>query len=168
MSKESLPEGSFDLERLKKLLQMMQKYDVTEVDLKNVDEKWKISRGPRSAPAMMPGMMPMHMAPPPPPAAPAPPPPPAAAAPPAAAKPADKPGITINSPTVGTFYSSPNPEEPVFVNVGSKVSPDTIVCIVEAMKVFNQIPAEVSGTIAEVLVKNGDPVEFGQPLFRVE
>ena len=75
--------------------------------------------------------------------------------------------IEITSPTVGTFYSSPTPDDPPFVKIGSKVSSDTIVCIVEAMKVFNQIPAEVSGTITEVLVKNGDPVEFGQPLFRV-
>ena len=83
------------------------------------------------------------------------------------APPAPK-GITIDSPTVGTFYASPTPEDPVFVQVGTSVTPDKIVCIVEAMKVFNQIPAEVSGKIVEVLVKNGDPVEFGQPLFRVD
>ncbi len=75
--------------------------------------------------------------------------------------------VTINSPTVGTFYSSPTPDDPPFVSVGSTVLPETVVCIVEAMKVFNQIPAEVSGTVVEILVKNGDSVEFGQPLFRV-
>ncbi len=75
--------------------------------------------------------------------------------------------VTINSPTVGTFYSSPTPDDPSFVSVGSAVLPETVVCIVEAMKVFNQIPAEVSGTVVDVLVKNGDSVEFGQPLFRV-
>jgi len=75
--------------------------------------------------------------------------------------------VTINSPTVGTFYSSPTPDDPPFVSVGSAVLPETVVCIVEAMKVFNQIPAEVSGTVVEVLAKNGDSVEFGQRLFRV-
>jgi acetyl-CoA carboxylase biotin carboxyl carrier protein len=75
--------------------------------------------------------------------------------------------ITINSPTVGTYYSSPTPDDPPFVSVGSRVQPETIVCIVEAMKVFNQIPAELSGTIVAVLAKNGESVEFGQPLFRV-
>jgi acetyl-CoA carboxylase biotin carboxyl carrier protein len=68
---------------------------------------------------------------------------------------------------VGTYYASPTPDDPPFVNVGSPIQPETIVCIVEAMKVFNQIPAEVSGTIVEVLAANGDSVEFGQPLFRV-
>jgi acetyl-CoA carboxylase biotin carboxyl carrier protein len=75
--------------------------------------------------------------------------------------------LEIKSPTIGTFYSAPSPEEPAFVEIGSRVTPETTVCIVEAMKVFNQIPAEISGTITEVLVANGDPVEFGQPLFRV-
>ena len=75
--------------------------------------------------------------------------------------------ITINSPTVGTFYSSPTPDDHPFVSIGSTVFPETVVCIVEAMKVFNQIPAEVSGTVVEILVKNGDSVEFGQPFFRV-
>ncbi len=65
------------------------------------------------------------------------------------------------------FIPSPTPDDPPFVSVGSTVLPETVVCIVEAMKVFNQIPAEVSGTVVEILVKNGDSVEFGQPLFRV-
>ena len=68
---------------------------------------------------------------------------------------------------VGTYYSSSAPDAPPFVSVGSVVHPDTIVCIIEAMKVFTDIPAGVSGTIAEILVKNGQAVEFGQPLFRV-
>ena len=69
---------------------------------------------------------------------------------------------------VGTFYASPSPDAPPFVSVGTVVRPDTTVCIIEAMKVFTDIPAGVAGTIAEVLVKNGQPVEFGQPLFRVD
>ena len=74
----------------------------------------------------------------------------------------------IKSPMVGTFYAAPNPESPAYVKVGDHVGPETTVCIVEAMKVFNQIPAEVSGKIVAVLVENGEPVEFGQPLFKVD
>ena len=68
---------------------------------------------------------------------------------------------------VGTYYASPSPDSPPFVSVGSNVRPDTTVCVIEAMKVFTDIPAGVAGTITEVLVKNGQSVEFGQPLFRV-
>lgn len=74
----------------------------------------------------------------------------------------------IVSPMVGTFYSSPNPESDAYVKVGSKVDPDTVVCIVEAMKLFNEIEAEKSGEIVEVLADNGELVEYGQPLFRVK
>jgi biotin carboxyl carrier protein len=75
---------------------------------------------------------------------------------------------TINSPMVGTFYATPSPENPPFVAVGSPVKPDTVVCIIEAMKVMNEIPSEISGTVVECLVANGTSVEFGQPLFRVK
>ncbi|MEN2766025.1 acetyl-CoA carboxylase biotin carboxyl carrier protein [Ornithinibacillus xuwenensis] len=74
----------------------------------------------------------------------------------------------ITSPMVGTFYSSPNPESDPFVSKGSSVSKDSVVCIVEAMKLFNEIEAEVSGEIVEILVENGELVEYGQPLFRVK
>ena len=74
----------------------------------------------------------------------------------------------IKSPMVGTFYAAPDPDSPAYVKVGDVVGPETVVCIVEAMKVFNEIPAEVSGKIAAVLVENGAPVEYGQPLFKVE
>jgi acetyl-CoA carboxylase biotin carboxyl carrier protein len=95
--------------------------------------------------------------------APAPAPPTAAAAP--AAPAAELPAI--KSPTVGTFYESAAPGEAPFVQVGTKVTTDSVVCIIEAMKVFNQITSDLTGTVTEVLVKNGDPVEYGQPLFRV-
>jgi acetyl-CoA carboxylase biotin carboxyl carrier protein len=75
--------------------------------------------------------------------------------------------LTIKAPTVGTYYAAQTPEDPPFVTVGTKVSPQTTVCLIEAMKVFNPIPAECSGTIEAVLVKNGDAVEFGQALFKV-
>lgn len=76
--------------------------------------------------------------------------------------------VTINAPLVGTFYAAPAPDAPPYVKVGDKVNPDTVVCIIEAMKVMNEIKAELSGTIVDVLVKNGEPVEFGQPLFKVK
>jgi acetyl-CoA carboxylase biotin carboxyl carrier protein len=76
--------------------------------------------------------------------------------------------ITITSPIIGTFYRKPSPDKPSFVNVGDEVQEDSIVCIVEAMKLFNEIEAEVSGKIVKVLVEDSTPVEFGQPLFLVE
>jgi len=91
----------------------------------------------------------------------------AAAAP--AADPVEKPALReIVSPMVGTFYSAPAPESPAFVEVGQQVTPDTVVCIIEAMKVMNEIKAEASGTIAEVLIESGKPVQFGQALFKLK
>lgn len=159
--------GSFDLERFRKLLQLMEKYGVTEVNLQNDAESWKVRRGPRtvayggSASAAAPVMSFPTAAP----VAPAAPAAAAATAPAAAEKSA---GVTINAPTVGTFYTAASPDDPPFVTVGSVVKPDTVICIIEAMKVFNQINAEKSGKIVEVLVENGAAVEFGQPLFRIE
>lgn len=93
-----------------------------------------------------------------------------AAAPAAAAAPAPEASNLkeIKSPMVGTFYASPSPEAGPFVKVGQAVTPDTVVCIVEAMKVMNEIKAEISGTIAEISAENGKPVQFGQALFRVK
>ncbi len=152
---------SFNLDKLKELIELMEKHGLNEVHLRHGSEQWRLRRGGQETvqyvPAAAPAFAPVA-------AAPA---PQAAAAPaPAAAAPASN-LPEIKSPIVGTFYSSPSPEDPVFVQKGSKVGPDTVVCIVEAMKVFNQITADVSGTIEEVLVNNGDPVESGQPLFRV-
>lgn len=76
-------------------------------------------------------------------------------------------GVAINSPMVGTFYRSPSPDSPAYVEVGKEVGPDTVVCIIEAMKVMNEIKAEVKGVIAEILAETGKPVEFGKPLFKV-
>lgn len=156
--------SSFDLDRFRKLLQLMEKYGVTETQLNKDGESWKVRRGPKEV-AVAP---PPAAAPAPAPAAPAPPPAAAAPAPAPAAAPPAVQGKTIDAPTVGTFYSAASPEDPPFVTAGTTVSADTVVCIIEAMKVFNQIPAETSGTVVEVLVENGDPVEFGQPLFRIE
>jgi acetyl-CoA carboxylase biotin carboxyl carrier protein len=151
--------GSFDLDKLRQLIELMERHDLTEVSLRRGEEQWRLRRGG-----------PQHAAPPPSAAAPAYAPAhaaaPAPASPPAAAD-AGAGMLEIKSPTVGTFYASPSPDDPPFVKIGSRVQPDTVVCLVEAMKVFNQILAEVSGTIAEVLVNSGDPVDFGQVLFRV-
>lgn len=158
---------SFDLDKFRKLLQLMEKFDVSEVNLQNEDESWKIRRGPRyAAPAYGPAYPPAPMMAPAPMAAPV-----AASAAPAAASsaaPAAPAGITINAPTVGTFYTAASPDDPPFVSVGTVVKPDTVVCLIEAMKVFNQIQAEKSGKIVEILVENGDAVGFNQPLFRIE
>ena len=94
---------------------------------------------------------------------------PAAVAPVAAAPVKDVSNLKeIKSPMVGTFYSAPSPESPAFLSVGQEVTPDTVVCIIEAMKVMNEIKAEVSGTVAEICAENGKPVQFGQPLFRIK
>ena len=76
--------------------------------------------------------------------------------------------IEINSPIIGTFYRKPSPDKPVFVEVGDTVTPESVVCIVEAMKLFNEIEAEVTGKIVKILVEDGTPIEFGQPLFLVD
>jgi len=75
--------------------------------------------------------------------------------------------LEVVSPLVGTFYTAPNPFSPQYVRVGERCRPDTVVCVIEAMKVFNEIPAEVDGVVAEVLVQNGEPVDYGRPLFRL-
>lgn len=93
----------------------------------------------------------------------------APAAPATAAAPAEEQGVSVvKSPMVGTFYTAASPDSPVFAKVGGKVGADSIVCIIEAMKVMNEIQAELSGTITEVLVENGEAVEYGQPLFKVK
>jgi acetyl-CoA carboxylase biotin carboxyl carrier protein len=157
----------FDLDRLKQLVEMMESHDLTEVNLRRGDEQWRLRRGPRevvhAVPQQFAMQAPVQMH---------------ASAPAAASAPAPASGtaptaevsglIDIKSPTVGTFYASPSPGEPPFITVGSVVTPETIVCLIEAMKVFNQIPAEVNGTIAAILVNSGDAIEFGQPLFRVK
>jgi acetyl-CoA carboxylase biotin carboxyl carrier protein len=178
---DSKSEHPFDLGKLRELVTLMEQHGLTEVDLQSGAQHWKLKRGNPAGPvpAAAPTMFPPAFAPPYPPNYPAPPfpipgyPPagPPAAGPPGGAAPAAPPAAelpAIKSPTVGTYYESAAPGEKPFVTVGSKVTPETVVCIIEAMKVFNQITADVSGTIAEILVKNGDPVDFGQPLFRIK
>jgi acetyl-CoA carboxylase biotin carboxyl carrier protein len=93
----------------------------------------------------------------------------AAGSPLVAAAPVEEEGISIiKSPMVGTFYTAASPESPVFAKIGTKVGNDSIACIIEAMKVMNEIQAEITGTITEVLIENGEAVEYGQPLFKVK
>jgi acetyl-CoA carboxylase biotin carboxyl carrier protein len=157
----SNPNDVFDVKKVRRLVELMQEFDLSVLDLTQGDQRIRLRRGAEpvvmaagstvslpSLPATAPGLAS--------PAAPGPMPPIEAGD-----------TVVIKSPMVGTFYTSPSPEAPPFVKIGDRVGPETTVCIIEAMKVFNEIPAEVSGTIAAVLVNRGDPVEFGQPLFKV-
>ena len=165
MSEPEKTEGSRrtpDVQAIHHLVKLMKKYDLTAIDLNEGSTRIRLRRQghvvPIYAPVAQAAPATVYA-------------PPAAAAAPASAAAAPAPaaatGVVVESPMVGTFYASSTPDAPQFVTVGTSVSPDTTVCIIEAMKVFTDIPARVAGTITEILVKNGQPVEFGQPLFRV-
>ncbi len=165
-----LEDTTLDLNKIKQVVDLMKKSDLSEFEIQDQEFKLRIKRDAHGRIASAPATV--ASAP-----APAPVAPQAVAAPVAAvpatpstpAAPVVDPNIkTINSPMVGTFYATPSPENPPFVAVGSPVKVDTVVCIIEAMKVMNEIPAEVAGTVVECLVANGTSVEFGQPLFRVK
>ncbi len=159
MAKSQSNEGKdiFSLERLRQLIDLMKEHDLGEIDLQQDAQRIRLTRG--SLPTMtMPAVV-----------ASAPPAPSAPAAP--LATPSDLEGphiVTIKSPMVGTFYARPNPNSKNYVEVGSAIQPDTTICIIEAMKVFNEIPAEVRGKIVSVLVQNEEAVDFGRPLFKVD
>jgi acetyl-CoA carboxylase biotin carboxyl carrier protein len=153
--------------RVRRLVELMQEFELAEIDLRQAEQRIRL-RKDQDPVVMQGGYAPMPA---PMPTAYAPQPVAAAAGPPAAsAGTAGEPAgaLYVTSPMVGTFYLSSSPDSPAFVKVGDQVGPETIVCIVEAMKVFNEIPAEVSGKITAVLVDNAAPVEYGQKLFRVE
>lgn len=147
-----------DLKEIKQVVELMKHFDLLEFEIEEKDLKLRLCREGKAVPLMAPA------APQPAPASPA-----AAPATTGTPAPADDPSVKlIKSPMVGTFYRSPSPENPAFVDIQSKVNPDTVVCIIEAMKVMNEIHAEIEGTITEVLVENGQAVEYGQPLFKVK
>ncbi|MEZ6138818.1 MAG: acetyl-CoA carboxylase biotin carboxyl carrier protein [Pirellulaceae bacterium] len=149
----------FSLERIRDLISLMKEHELSEVDLKQADQQIRLVRGGQVAAGPAVTAAPI--------AAVAPVVPATASLAPTAT--ADGPHITtIKSPMVGTFYSKPNPNAEDFVKVGSKITPETVLCTVEAMKVFNEIPAEIGGTIVEILAKNEDAVDFGRPLFKVD
>ena len=153
----------FDIEELRQLMELMEKHEVTELKLQQGEAKYVLRRGPQgviSVPVAAPAPVAAAVS-----GAPAPAP---SAAQPAAAASSDEGLIEVKSPTVGTFYQSPTPNDPAFVKVGDEVGKETVVCIVEAMKVMNQIPADTTGTIAKILLKDGDAVQYGQVLFLVK
>lgn len=156
----STPGDVFDVKRVRKFIELMNEHDLAEIDLKQGDLRIRL-RKPEVMSMTPMQAMPMSVAP----SAPV-----ASSGNAKAGEPAADEGkfIVIKSPMVGTYYAAANPESPPFVKVGDRVGPETTVCIVEAMKVFNEIPAECAGRIAAVLVQSGDPVEFNQPLYRVE
>ncbi len=157
---------AFELKDIKQLVELVRRSDLTEFELDQEGVKVHIKRDSGNAPVISGMTMPPFAAAPVASVAPV---VSNASAPVAPAAPAQEEGVvTINSPMVGTFYSSPSPENPAFVSKGSKVEADTVVCIIEAMKVMNEIQAEMKGTIVEVLVENGTTVEYGQPLFKVK
>jgi acetyl-CoA carboxylase biotin carboxyl carrier protein len=158
----SVPGDVFDVRKVRKFIELMNEHDLAEIDLRQGDQRIRLRRGPEVVTMAASPSIPSGGA--------------GSTAIPAAstergsggASVDDSNALFVRSPMIGTFYAAPNPESPPFVKVGDRVGPETTVCIVEAMKVFNEIPAECSGRIVAVLVQSGDPVEFNQPLFRVE
>ena len=160
-------EDVFEVERIRRLVDLMREYDLREIDLRQAQQRIRLCRGAEAAiplvaaplpaaPTAVPGRSPSQNA-----SAPAP-----AEAP---RQQVDEPHIvSIKSPMVGTFYTRPNPKAEPYLRIGDMVSPESTVCIIEAMKVFNEIPAEVRGRIVAILADDEQPVEFGQPLFKVD
>lgn len=148
-----------DIRKIRKLIELVQETGVNELEIHENDESVRISlnTGTVVAPMQAPVAAPMAA-----PIAPAP------VAEPAAAESSKPAGYEMKSPMVGTMYTAPNPDAPNFVNVGDKVSAGDTLCIVEAMKMMNQIEADKSGTIVARCVENGEPVEYGQTLFIIQ
>ena len=158
MSKPASSSGDiFDPERIRQLIELMHEHELGEIDLRDGTVRVRLRKHVEpmlttveARPAAGSAARPV------------------VAGPVASAAPAtDDKVAVIKSPMVGTFFSSASPESAAFVKVGDHVGPETTVCIIEAMKVFNEIPAELSGQVVAVLVGNGEPVEFGQPLFKL-
>lgn len=151
-----------DLKEIKQIIDLMKRSDLTEFSVEDDNLKLKIRRQ-GSTPQVVTAVAPAPAA-------------ASAAAPPASnpvhlapAGEVDEPGVTyVKSPMVGTFYSAASPENPPFVDINQKVQESTVVCIIEAMKIMNEIQAEAKGTILEVLVENGQPVEYGQRLYKLK
>ena len=147
-------ESVFEVNKIRELVELMEQHELNEVDLRQADQRISLRRGGQPVVVSAPqAAAPMAA--------------PAAQAPAATPAVDDENIIYIKSPAIGTFYSKPKPDTPDFVKVGDMVTPDTIVCIVEAMKMFSDIPAGVSGKIVECLVKNEDPIDNNKPLFKV-
>jgi len=146
--------GVFDLDRIRLLVELMKEHGLTEIDLREAEQQIRLCLGSTNVSV-----------------APAPAFAPAAVQPSAAEAPSDDTPdhiVLIKSPMVGTYYSKPNPNSDPYARVGDHVDPTTTVCIIEAMKVFNEIPAEVTGKIVAVLVEDEEPVDVGKPLYKVD
>ena len=149
-----------NLKELKELISLMEEHQLAEIELEREGMKVRLrkmgagseSGGPVVMERVLPGSLPVG-----------------GGGPVPVPEPPTKPaGLEIKSPMVGTFYRAPAPEAPPFVESGQEIEPGQVLCIIEAMKLMNEIKAEVKGRIVQVLVENGQPVEFGQPLFLVE
>jgi len=155
MSASENPDGLFNVKRVRRLIELMKEHDLSEIDLKQADQRVRIKRGGEVISTMASPVV--H-----------------AASRPAVGEPAvqqsaeDARMLVIKSPMVGTFYKASGPDTPPFVKVGDRIGPEKTVCIVEAMKVFNEIPAGISGQVVAILVENGAAIEFGQPLIKVD
>jgi acetyl-CoA carboxylase biotin carboxyl carrier protein len=151
-----------DIKDIKAIIDLMKKNSITEFELERQDSKIRLKRGPNggtpivqydepiaggAAPVLPSTTVPSSTA--------------------GAPQPAATGEIEVKSPMIGTFYRAPSPEAANYVEIGTEISPESVVCIIEAMKVMNEIKAEVKGVITQVLVENAKPVEFGQPLYKV-
>ena len=152
-----------DIRKVKKLIELLEESGISEIEISEGEESVRISRYPNPGTVSVQTLQhPPMMAPP---AAPA---PAASAEPAAAAPPPVARGQQVTAPMVGTFYSGPAPGAKPFVEIGTEVKPGDTLCVIEAMKMMNQIESEFAGRVVSVLVENGSPVEFGQPLFIIE
>ncbi len=152
-----------DLKDIKAIIDLMKKNSIAEFELERQDFKIKLKRGPNGGPAPVqyeevPVAAPLW------PVASVPPSTAPASLPPASG---GKGELEIKSPMIGTFYRAPSPESAPYVEIGAEVNLETVVCIIEAMKVMNEIKAEAKGVVTQILVENAKPVEFGQPLFKI-
>jgi acetyl-CoA carboxylase biotin carboxyl carrier protein len=150
-----------DIRKVKKLIELLEESGISEIEISEGEESVRISRYPKpgtvamsSAPMAVAAAAPAAAAP--------------AAPPPAPAAAAPARGQQITAPMVGTFYSGPAPNAKPFVEIGTEVKPGDTLCVIEAMKMMNQIESESAGRVVSILVENGSPVEFGQPLFVIE
>ncbi len=158
-----MAEKDTDLQKIKELIEIMKENDLVEIEIKHDDDKIFLKRSGGQQPivttaptaGLQSGAVTLEQA------------RPAPIATGSLSPQQQEELVDIKSPIVGTFYATPSPDSEPYVEIGSQVNPQTVVCIIEAMKVMNEIKAEASGTIAEILVTNGQAVEYGQVLFRV-
>jgi len=160
-----------DLKQIKHIIELMKRSELTEFAVEEEGFKLKIRRGTNGLPVVTqskgsnPPFVPPEAGAPPPASAPA----PMSSSPSTPPMPVEELGVTyVKSPMVGTFYRASSPESKPFVDIGAKIEESSVVCIIEAMKIMNEIQAEVKGTVVEVMIENGQPVEYGQRLFKLK